>query len=654
MGTIGKMKLKRLNFSSGSAKRDFKIGFNWLKVSSAWMFLIFGFYGWGTPTFKDLFSIPYVLTNISILLVFLTYFAFGEYFNLNARDHFLIKYRQIFTTIGIWFLLCMINSNWIFRTLTGDEIAYALQSQGQSYILTKKAIEVFPQIGELQFRLILQFCSGVILLFLFLAAKLAFKIRNTRHFIVLAFVATLIFRIAAISQGGFNGSNPPGASFYYLIGSTILSPTSPSYRLLSLLLASIFLTLIYEHLKKISSLQKNIRILIILVIISLPLFRHMSLLVEISVWNFYFTTLLLLQIYRSGVRISYLQTFLMSVATTFRFPVVAILLAALSTAIFNAGKQRGKDVKDTNIGGLILGGLLSLPGIVFVGSTRLAERIGKGDISGTQVDSPFTDLGNISQNIFSTFSLTTNKIYWFVSLTAIIFFVKKSIDGFVFISLYIVANFTLFFILNTSDVISGSKYILEWFEPLVILGIIVIIMNSPNLRKMSSLITVILLIVVITNVIDYNRIPNKFIASTPALQSGTSNELKDIYKVVASVPFPYAKALKELKDDKAYSDCLNLGVVYGVYQQIMAGYTGSNTLRSLELVHKYLLAQEQLGESWITSSHESITLSGSHCVIIGFVDGQSEIVRELLANKWKVQNSYTDLEYKTNVFIMTR
>ena len=654
MGTTGRIKLRRLGVNSWSVNRDFKVGFSWLKVSSVWMFIVFGFYGWGTPTFANFFSIPYVLTNISILLVFFVYFVSGEYFNFNAREYFLIKYRQVYTAFGILSLLCIVNSNWIFRTLTGDEIAYALQSQAQSYVLMKKAIEVFPQIGDLPFRLLLQFSSGAILLFLFVVGRLAFKIRNTRHFILLTFVATLIFRVAAISQGGLNGSNPPGASFYYLIGSTILSPTSPSYRILSLLLASIFLTVIYEHLKKIASLHKHIRVLIILVLISLPLFRHMSLLVEISVWTFYFATLILLQVYRSGVRISYRQTSLIAIATTFRFPLIAILFAALSAALFNSAKQRGKDVKVLDLGGVILGGLLSLPGIVFVGATRLAERINAGSISNGQVDAPFSDVGEISEDIFSTFSLTTHKLYWLVSLIGIIFFVKKSLAGFIFMSLYVATNFTLFFILNTSDVISGSKYVIEWFGPLVVLGIIAITKSQPKARNVNSLVTVILLIVITTNVIDYNRIPSKFIATTPALQSGSSNELNDIYRVVASVPFPYAEAFKELKGNQDLAECLNLGVVYGVYQQVMAGYTGTNILRSLDLVHKYLLAQEQLYESWITSSHESIALSGSHCVLIGFVDGQSEIVRGLLANKWKIRHSYTDLRYKTRVYVMTR
>jgi hypothetical protein len=86
----------------------------------------------------------------------------------------------------------------------------------------------------------------------------------------------------------------------------------------------------------------------------------------------------------------------------------------------------------------------------------------------------------------------------------------------------------------------------------------------------------------------------------------------------------------------------------------MAGYSGKDVLTSLETDHKYLAAQEQINESWVTGSAKSIGLSGSNCVIVGFVYGQASIVSDLLANNWRIQNKFTDDAYQTDVFILTR
>jgi len=640
-------------FRSLSGSREFHLDFNWVKVSSVWMFVVFGFYGWGTPTFSSIFLIPYLLINISIILVFSLYFFYGERYTTKLRESLVIRSRQIYTVFGILLLQYVINLDWIFRALTGDEVAYALQSQGQSYVLVKKILVIFPQLGDLPFRLLLQICSGGILLLFFLTVRLLYKIKSTRYFILLSFIGTIIFRVAAISQGGFNGSNPPGASFYYLIGSTILSPTNASYRILSLLLASIFLTAIYEYLRKILWLKEYIRVLIMFVLISIPLFRHMSLIVEISIWSFYFATFILLQLYRSGGRVTYQQIFLCSIATTFRFPLIAILIPMFSLAIFDALRLQKKEEGKLISRELILGGLLSLPGIIFVSTTRLVERFSSADLSEQEIHGPFVDVGRIAQDIFSTFEVTTHKITWLISTIGVIFFMRKSLTGFVLMSLYIAINFLLFFVLNTGDVAYGSKYIVEWFGPLFVLGLIAIATKAPRTRKVNTLVAVILVVFVVTNVMDYNKVPNKFIIATPTLHSEGSNDLNNIYRVVASAPFPYSETFNELKKNQNLSQCLNLGIVYGVYPQVMAGYTGTDVLRSLALVHKYLVAQEQLQESWLTSSIASITLSGSDCVIVGFVENQSAIVNELLENEWKIRKIFTDKTYQTHVFILT-
>ena len=618
------------------------------------MFIVFGFYGWGTSTISAIISIPFILINVSIFLIFFLFFAFGDRYSTLLRENLVIKSRQIYTVFGILILLCFINMDWIFRTLTGDEVAYALQSQIQSYVIVKKFLTFFPQLGSLPFRLLIQIFSAVLLVLFFLTMRMMSKIKSTRHFVLLCFIGTLIFRIATMSQGGSYGSNPPGASFYYLIGSTILSPTNFTYRVLSLLLASLFLATLYEYLKKISQLPEYIRILILAFIISFPIFRHMSLTVEISIWAFYFSSIILLQLYRSGGIASYQQVFLVSIATTFRFPLMAILVPMFVTNIFGTRRSRKNGDQNATYGPSILGVLVCLPGIILVSLTRLVERFGGTDSTTQQFSSQFTEVGKTTREIFSTLLITTNEVAWLISVIGVVLYVRRSRVSAVFLLAYLAIQYTLYFVVNNADLAYASKYIIEWFGPLLVLGLIALISSLEVKKTMGVFIAVSLTLLIITNVMEYNKIPNKFIKTSPAFRAGSIDGTSEIYRALTSAPFPYGVAFNELSKHKELSQCLNVGIVYGVYPQIMAGYSGKDVLASLETDHKYLAAQEQIHESWVTGSAKSIGLSGSNCVIVGFVYGQASIVSDLLANHWRIQYKFTDNAYQTDVFILIR
>ena len=613
------------------------------------MFIVFGFYGWGTSRTSALTSVPFILINGSIFLVFFLFFAFGNRYSTLLSEHLVIKCRQIYAVFGFLILLCVINIDWIFRTLTGDEVAYALQSQSQSYVIVKKILMFFPQLDSLSFRLLIQICSAVMLVLFVLTMGIMSKIRSTRHFISLCFIGTVILRIATLSQGGSYGPNPPGASFYYLIGSTILSPTNFSYRILSLLLASLFLATLYEYLKKISRLPEYVRILILAFIISFPIFRHMRLIVEISIWAFYFSSTILLQLYRSGGIASYQQVFLVSIATTFRFPLVAILVPMFVTNVVGTIRSRKNGDQKATYWPSILAVLMCLPVIILVSSTRLLERFSSTDLTKQQFSSQFTEVGKTTHEIFSTLLITTSKVAWLISVIGVLLYVRKSRIRAVFLLTYLAIQYILYFVVIEADIANRSKYIIEWFGPLLVLGLIALISSLEVKKTMSAFIAVSLTLLVITNVMEYNTNINKFIKAIPAFRAGGID-----HRALAAVPFPYGAAFNELSKHKELSECLNVGIVYGVYPQIMAGYSGKDVLASLDTVHKYLAAQEQIHENWATSSAKSIGLSGSNCVIVGHVNGQASIVSDLLENNWKIRNKFTDNAYQTDVFILTR
>ena len=125
-------------------------------------------------------------------------------------------------------------------------------------------------------------------------------------------------------------------------------------------------------------------------------------------------------------------------------------------------------------------------------------------------------------------------------------------------------------------------------------------------------------------------------------------------RVIVSVPYLYSSAFDKLRKDKELANCLNTGIVYGVYPQILEGYLSRDVLTSILIHRKFLLAQEAIHENWMTASATSIEESGTKCVIVGLVDGQGKIISQLTANNWIVRDEFFDRSYHTKLFILSR
>lgn len=648
-----KINMQTKILTSFSPKRVITFEFNWIKFSSVWMLIVFGFYGWGTLSSSESTSIPSLLMSIALVSVFSTYYFFGDSYASKLMETVTIQIRQIYAVFGIFLLLCIINVSWIFRSLTGDEIAYALQSQGQSYVILKKVLPIFPQFGDFQFRVLLQLCSVFILVIFFLVLKMVSRIKSVKHFILMCFLGTLLLRIGVISQGGSNGPNPPGASFLYLVGTSILSPSNFSYRILSLLFASIFLIIIHALLKQIPNLSMSLRFLILFFVLSIPLFRHMGLVMEISIWYFYFATIALLLILRSKGVIGYQLIFIGALATSLRFPIIALLIPLYAIEYFDLNRGRIKFRLPPSYVKSTLGLLPCIPGFIWIATTRFIDKYTGEQLTNGTFRGQASEIGRSAREVFSTLSVTTDRIFWIICMVGVFIFIRKSLFNIVLMILFGLFEFLFFFVLNSGDMAYASKYILEWYVPFVVFGLVSIVSRFEISKSVKYAVALCLIALISINAADYNRIPEKFVITSIAKGSGDL-VFSNANRVVVSIPFPYNETFNKIKGRQELAGCLNVGIVYGVYPQILEGYSVSNVLSSLSIDHNFLLAQDSIGENWMTASATSIEKSGTHCVIVGFVDGQEKTIKDLLEKKWQIRDRFFDENYHTKVFILTR
>lgn len=636
-----------------SPKKEIVIEFNWLKISSVWMLIVFGFYGWGSLSFSKSASLPSALTSIAIATVFSFYYFFSNHYAAKLVEKLTIEVRQIYFSIGIFLLLVAINMDWISRSLTGDEVAYALQAQSQGYVISKKVLTIIPQLGSLSFRILLQIFSGLLLLAFILLLVLISRLKNIRHYILVCFLGTLVLRSAVIAQGGAGGANPPGASFFYFVGTTILSPSNFTYRVLSLFFASIFLTIVYVSLSKLPYLSKFTRILIVLFVLSIPLFRHMALLSEISIWNFYFATIALIRVLISRGSVSYQLIFIGAMATSLRFPIVAILIPLYASQFVGVGGKGLKFRRSTTFIRSSLGLLLCLPGFIWIGTTRFLDKYGRANATSGNFNGQISEVKQSIQEVFSTLTLTTSKGLWIICLIGLLLFMGNTFFNYFFIGLLTVFEFLFFIVFNSGDVVYASKYIIEWFIPFTVFGLVVIASKFRYGKVGHYFLAICLILVIAFNVIDYGKMPAKFVKASISLSSGDLI-FDNTVRVLVSVPYLYGSAFDTLRKDKELANCLNTGIVYGVYPQILEGYLSRDVLASILIDHKFLLAQEAIHENWVTASATSIEESGTKCVIVGFVDEQRKIINQLMANNWIIRDEFFDRSYHTKVFILSR
>lgn len=653
MSFLQRIKWHRKLLTNFSPKKEFKFEFNWLKVSSVWLFIVFGFYGWGATSLSALTSTPSVLTSIALVSVFAIYYSYSDRYAFKLTEALTIQVRQIYVVFGILLFLCAINLGWVFRSLTGDELAYALQSQGQSYVIVKKFLAMFPQFGTVPFRLLLQMCSAFLLLGFFLTIRLMLKIKSPKYFVLTCFTITLLFRIVSTGVGGSIGANPPGSFFFYLIGSTVLTPSNLSYRILSLLFASIFLAIIYEFLRKIPNLSRLMRVLILLFVLSIPLFRHMSLLVEISIWYFYFATILLLFLLLSTNLAKHQLIFMGALATSLRFPIIALLIPLFLIQFLDVKHIGIRFKRPTSLVMSILGLLPCFPGFIWISTTRFLDKYNNVTSSNGMFGSQFAEFKRSSSEILSTLSVTTSKLSWMICFIGLFLFLKQSRNNYIFVGLLLVAEFLFFFVLNSGELAYAAKYIIEWFIPFIVLALVTISSKVKLRTPIKQMFPLFLILIIATNASDYNRIPENFVSLSTSQSSGYLVET-NTNRLVASVPFPYDAAFNLLKEKQEFPECLNVGVVYGVYSQILEGYSAENVLAALAVDHKFLIAQNVIHENWMTASVSSIENSGANCVIVGNVVHQQKTINDLLANNWRIKDRFLDKDYHTKVFILSR
>ena len=627
----------RLKIWSGS-KTAFSV--NWSFRHTLILFLIvFGFYGWGTSSGSwQVFDLANLLTSMSMILSAILLYARRVDFDSYFKKQIQIDFNALASALFFFFIGVVTNFKYLFNSLTGDEAAYAWFSQLHAYVVTLRIAPYLPnQVLEVNSALTLQLVAIAILLIGIISIVAFYQIQSDLRFLVTLLFVTFLLREGVRYAGGTNGPNSPLSSLWYFLSSSLFGLKNSTYRFSTLIIFCCLSAYLYRRIKGQTLTSRIIALLSSLLIFSIPLVSSMSFILEISNWTFVTSVVLFVELAKNKFLFDGKMLIFLSITYYFRVNAITLIIPALFCMAVTDGvgfiKHKWKYIYPLCI---------VLPGLIPVIIGRLAGRLsGEGDL--------FADFSVNYQNTLSAVSLSGSAWYSVVVATSILVLLLSSSARKYIISL-ILLDIVVFLVLNTPTLTLSSKYIIEFFFPLVfVVALWPMILNFNNHKYVTSVVLIALVAVNIYGLSSKQEISKVY----SKVYNSPTRGILDSHAVLPFTPLAYDKAFKYV-DQWGLQPCFNAGIVYSAFPEILEGLPLSQIFTNRQIRNDLLEAQAQIGESWTTISYDSLHASNIDCVILGTVDNQATVVQELMQKNWRVLEKFPDKNYETLVYVMTK
>ena len=217
---------------------DFQL--NWAKLTLCSFFIVYGYFGAYTPGIGDFVGGVTSFATHSILLIAIT--LYFHWLSVCKSDAIIVNVRFKFTDLAIFVILLLFNStllSWsLGSSLFSDELSYSASAHGHSLFLTLKLAEFFPSLYEVEFRIVAQALSALLLISL-VCICFAYINLSSRHAIWLIILALLICRAIFVFKGGNGSPHPPLQYLPLLAGGVIFGINDFAFKF-SYLLSFIF------------------------------------------------------------------------------------------------------------------------------------------------------------------------------------------------------------------------------------------------------------------------------------------------------------------------------------------------------------------------------------------------------------------------------
>jgi hypothetical protein len=438
------------------------------------LFIVYGFYGYTTADTlsNNFFGFNYL--SIVLICVF-TLLIFGV--RNKSKDYYTyinVDSKNIVITIIFFLVNLTINQDYLAIPLSGDELAYSSQSMTHAIKIIEELSNLFSSFDNLGVNRVIRFINFGEMSLLILAMVIFVKIKNRFiKFFTITFV-TLLLRSIYSFFGGQSGANSPLPALPYQLFSSLFGISDLGFRVASILFLSIFQGIAWKIIYEKNRINDSIIFLAILSIV--PIFRIFFLSIEISIWAFYFTTLILLLLSKNTLLLRTNILYFAAIFTYFRFSLLVVYFGILALFLI---KLRGQ-VMVSNINLAILSIVIILPNIM--SKKSVSETLYGFDSNPAYLQQ------NILLNINSYLDFINTPIKIILSIiifAGMILIGKKDTKNIIFITIWIFGVFLLFVVSLPNGFVYNIKYYAEWAFPFIALSlykfIFWVLRSRPNL-----------------------------------------------------------------------------------------------------------------------------------------------------------------------------
>jgi len=591
--------------------KDLVLKINWPLVIIFVLFWTYGLYGSmssGHVFFQFLFAI--YLVGVALYFLFI---------GVRKKDTYTLSYpiqiKDIFVLIVmilIWFYLTFDR---LIEPIVGDQFLYTKISKIYEFYVIK-SLSKFVNLNNILFREAIYWIDLLILLFVFIIiyVKRFIKLSLTSLSILVS-LAIIITRLIMMFMGGERSSHPPFQLFPIWLTTSIFGLSDFSLRTAQLLgLISCSFIMYITFIKEFGRLNA---LFIATALCSIPLFIHVATQVEGSIWSSIIFIILLIHIFSVNER-NFIFWFgfaaIISIAVLMR--ITSFIVIPVFLILFfkhNWGLFKEDQIK---ILYALSPFLICLPFILnsIFGGTPALDKLENLN----SVNNFWYALSNgiIFKVIFSVFSAG-----WLFLLIGI--FIKHQNEKHYWLNRILILTFSLTSLImffSIRPVLWGfDKYKAEYIVPLIILGMYLFFSKVKTLPKSRVIIPILSFCIIFNGITGFKGYPDNIIDRADG----------DFYERQSEEIYDYKSALIVAKNSGLAKYTLFVGGTYGMYPQVLSGYSISEVLESFELCKGGIIC----GNSTTASSKLINEQSGIKLVLIS-PDGPSELRYELLQLGW--------------------
>lgn len=625
------------------------ITFNWATIVFVSFFLAYGYFGAQTPDFgylqAHLASSIFTLIFLAAILVVLGILAWKN--PAQFQDSIQFQKQDLFIFLSYFAFFFTLTFSQLQFSLFIDEISYAATSHGQSLHLLLALAQRLEEFGDVPFQYMVQLVSLTLLLsllsFYFLLKRIEWKLR-----IVICVFALIGGRMVVSLLGG-NGSPHPPLNFIppYIFGS-IFGIADFSFKFSFFVPYTIFLFVLFKIFQR--TFPFYLSYFLVVAIGTIPLLLHLSTIVEHSFWASMCFTLVLAEIVVAN-KINYLRLISMiSIGAMMRQPCFLAIFPVLVLFIMEKLKLADKEDWLKKFGSILFPTLLFIPFVtnsLFYG-TSATEGLNHG-----------LPLERIFDAIFSGIiwiSIINSVPHWWVVFIPFAFIPlsKSRMTRHLVILGFFAIILCLYYSIYPS-LWGFPKYQAEYAVPIAISGMLFLLMEMLGSNKFKRVLLPVILVVILLNIVAFIRLPSINKPADILIDSmyADSKNADAGYYVLSAFPYNFRDAYDAIKKNKISAHSYSMGPTYGVFPEIMNGYS----LKSFLSTQEIFLRQNPHLEKIYTGNWDGSLVENDtqiKVILLGPVARKPYLLKAFKERGWSVMGEYKNIQYGSTVVVLLR